>query len=156
MKVSPVINDFEVLSKAAFKENIVDFENQLKMVPGAMFGDSMPLEHIFTPGLYVRQIIMPRGMLITSKIHKHEHPYFVMQGDVSVLTEDGPVSIKAPYIGVTKAGTKRVLYIHEDTIWVTVHKTDKTDLEDIEDEIIAKNFNELDGFNINIAQLGEN
>lgn len=87
---------------------------------------------------------MPKGMLVTSKIHKKTHPYFVLIGDVSVLTDEGVVRIKAPYVGITKAGTKRLLYIHEETVWITVHVTNETDLKKIEDEIIAKTFDDLD------------
>ena len=34
-----------------------------------------PLVHRFTEGLYVREIFMPAGSLITSKIHKTQHQY---------------------------------------------------------------------------------
>ena len=88
---------------------------------------------------------MPKEMFIASKIHKTDHPYFVMSGDVSVVTEEGVVRIKAPYWGITKAGTKRALYTHEETVWCTVHVTKETDLKKIEEEIIAKDFTELTG-----------
>ncbi len=93
--------------------------------------------------MYVREIFAPAGKLIVTKIHKKAHPYFVLKGKVSVLTEDGPVLIEAPYYGITPAGTKRVCFIHEDTLWVTVHVTEHTDLEKIEEDVIAKDFNEL-------------
>jgi hypothetical protein len=136
------------------KEEIRDFtckvENEMRKLPGALIGDSpeylavCPLTHTFVDGLYVRQIFMPKGMLFVTKIHKKNHPYFVLQGDVSVLTEEGIKHIKAPYSGVTKIGTKRIIYTHADTIWITVHKTDETDLEKIENEVIAKSFDEID------------
>ena len=67
-----------------------------------------------------------------TKIHKEEHPFFLMKGECSVLTEDGPQKIKAPYYDITKAGTKRVIYIHSDTKWVTVHATSLKDIDKIE------------------------
>ena len=69
-----------------------------------------------------------------------------MTGVLDVLTPEGVVRIQAPHHGITKPGTKRVLYIHEETVWITVHATDKTDLQEIEDELIAKNFNELEEY----------
>ncbi len=124
-------------SSALQYKEIVAFEDALAKVPGAMFGDACaPLEHIFGDNLYIRQITMPAGMILTSKIHKTTHPYFIMRGDVSVITEEGRVRIKGPYWGMTKAGTKRVLLIHEETVWITVHSTKETDLEKIEDELI--------------------
>ena len=131
----------------AHKEMItkmLEFEAVLGNMPGAKFGDDCcPLIHHFADGLYVREMRAPKGMLNVSKLHKTNHPYFILKGDVSVLTENGVVRIKAPQFGITKAGTKRIVYFHEDTVWITVHATNETDLEKIEDEIIAKNYEEL-------------
>ena len=125
------------------QDNLLNIEAAISKIPGARFGDSMPLKHTFVDGAYVREIFMPKGMLLTSKIHKITHPYFIMKGDVSVLTEEGSVRLRAPYSGITKAGTKRVLYIHEDTTWITVHVTKHRDLKKIEKQIIAKSFGEI-------------
>ena len=59
---------------------------------------------------------------------------------MSILTEDGVVNLKAPHNGITLAGTKRVIYTHTDCRFITVHVTDSTDLKDIENEVIAKDF----------------
>ena len=129
----------------AFRGWIGTVEAAMAEYPGAIRGDDCaPLEHSFGDGLYIRKITMPAGMLVTSKIHKKAHPYFVMQGDVSVMTEEGAVRIKAPYAGMTMPGTKRILFIHEETVWITVHATRHKDLKLIEDEIIASSFEDLD------------
>ena len=92
----------------------------------------MPLVHTFTPGLYTRQITMPKGSLVVSLTHKTEHPFVISKGRVSVWTDgDGVITFEAPYIGITKPGTRRVLYIHEDCIWTTFHATNLTDPEQI-------------------------
>lgn len=124
---------------------IMDVEEKMKQIPGAMIGDCFPLNHTFTDGLYTREIKMPKGYLVVSKIHKYEHPYFVLQGEVSVITEEGVKRIVAPYYGVTPVGTKRVLYIHEDCTWITVHTnpSNGTDVDEIEERIIAKSFDDL-------------
>jgi hypothetical protein len=36
------------------------------------------------------------------------------------------------------------VFTHKETVWTTVHATEKTDLKEIEEEIIAKSFNEID------------
>jgi len=126
------------------RKKILDVESKMAAIPGALFEDDCaPLKHTFVDGAYVREITMPKGMLLTSKIHKICHPYFVLRGDVSVLTEKGVQRIKAPFSGVTQPGTKRILYMHEETVWATVHVTKETDLKKIEDEIIAKTFDDL-------------
>ena len=125
-------------------DRIVEFENALSQVEGAKFGDECaPLRHFFGDGLYIREITMPAGMVVTTRIHKTNHPYFIIRGDVSVVTEDGTVRIKGPYWGMTKAGTKRVLKIHEETVWITVHATKETDLELIEAEVVVDDYDSL-------------
>lgn len=97
----------------------------------------MPVTHRFTPGLYAREIFMPAGTLLSSKIHKTEHPYVVLSGKVSVwVNDDEEILIEGPYVGITKPGTRRVLYIHEDTRWITFHPSEETELEKLEAQLI--------------------
>ena len=109
------------------------------------------LDHVFCKGMYVRHCLMPSGMRVTSKIHMEEHPYFVMSGIAEVWIDGvGWQTIKAPFHGMTKAGTRRVLRIIENCYWITVHSNpdDGQDLEVIEDRIIEKHDNPLlDGIN---------
>jgi hypothetical protein len=46
--------------------------------------------------------------------------------------------IKPPFVVVSPPGTKRVAYAHEDSRWLTVHGTEKQDVEEIEKEFIAQ------------------
>ena len=123
---------------------MTDVEKFLSELPDAKFGDDCaPVEHKFGDGLYIRQITMPKGMFVLSKIHKTTHPYFVMSGDTSVFTSEGMTRIIAPYTGITKAGTQRLLYMNEETVWITVHATEETDLDEIEKQVIAENYDDL-------------
>lgn len=97
----------------------------------------LPLVHRFTPGMYIREIHMPKGALVVSKVHKTKHPFVILKGKVSVWSEEnGVVNLEAPYTGITRPGTRRILYIHEDCIWTTFHATNETDLEKLEREIV--------------------
>lgn len=96
-----------------------------------------PLVHRFLPGMYLREIFMPAGIFVTSCIHNTNHPFFVMKGKVSVYSDnDGEQLIEAPYVGATTPGTRRVLFIHEDTTWVTAHPTDIFPTGDGSDDIL--------------------
>ena len=147
------LEDVERITK--FRELIMDFEEQLVTLPGAYGNPNTPgrskdankinpLKHTIVGGLYIREIFMPKGQLISTGIHKKEHPYFILQGDVSVLTDQGIKRVKAPYHDITKPGTKRLIFIHEDTIWITVHATEKESVEEILEDILAKDFNDPD------------
>ena len=95
-----------------------------------------PLTHTICNGTYVRQITLPKGALLTGRVHNFDHTSIISSGDVSVLTNEGMTRIKGPHTWISKAGTKRLIYVHEDTIWSTIHKTDQTKVEDIENELV--------------------
>ena len=103
-----------------------------------------PVTHHFTPGLYIREIFMPAGSILTSRIHKTEHPYIITKGKV-IVRIDGQSSMElaAPHFGITKPGTRRLLFILEDTTWLTFHATQLTDVVEIENEIIEAHHNPL-------------
>ncbi len=142
-KAVEIVEEKKVVKPETIRREILEFEKMLIGMEGFKLGDSMPLKHTFADGVYVREISVPKGTLLVTKIHKIKHPYFLLKGEVSVLTEDGVKRLKAPYSGITPAGTKRVIYIHEDTIWTTIHITNKTDLDEIEKDIIAKSYEEM-------------
>ena len=103
-----------------------------------------PMTHRFTPGMYIRQIFMPAGSILTSMIHKTTHPFVISKGDISVWTkETDTVRFKAPHTGITTPNTRRLLYAHEDTIWTTFHVTDETNVETIENTITDFPINRL-------------
>jgi hypothetical protein len=106
--------------------------------------DGAGLKHTFSDSIYVRECLLPKGMLLTSKIHKTSHPYFILKGKARVLTEEGVVEMEGPCYGVTPAGTKRLIYVLEDVVWCTCHATKSKDLRKIEKQTIAKDFGELD------------
>jgi len=101
------------------------------------------IKHHFATGVYGRELFIPEGQVIVSKIHKGKTFNIITEGMVSVISEMGFHTYTAPYVFVSDPYTKRVVITHMDTIWVTAHGSDKTDLQDIEDEIIAKDFSEL-------------
>jgi hypothetical protein len=135
------------LDKATFRDKITALEQSVMATPGALVGNTeelCPLQHYFADGMYVRQITIPKGTLIIGKIHKHSHPNFLLKGDVTFATEDGVMRVQGPMGMISPAGTKRAVYAHEDTVWATVHATSETDLDKIEEEVIAKSFAEYD------------
>lgn len=127
-----------------FRERIVEFENKVKSIPGALGADPFPLDHAFADGLYIRTVTVPEKTLTVTKIHAVNHAFFLQRGTISILTEEGIKKLTAPYQGITKAGTKRIIYHHDEVVFTTVHATKETDLDKIEIEVIAKDFEELE------------
>ena len=137
-----------MLQKKVERDDILLLEEAMKQFPDAVIGDSdvCPLKHTFADGMYVREIFIPMGMLVVGKIHRHSHPNFLLEGEVSVATEAGVERLKAPCSMISEAGTKRVVYTHSDCRWVTVHAnvTNTTDLKEIEKEVIVESYEEFD------------
>jgi hypothetical protein len=104
--------------------------------------------HHFAPGVYMREIFIPKGTTLTGKIHKTEHMNILSQGELSVWTEDGVKRLTASTVIKSSPGTKRVGFAHEDSVWITVHPnvTEERDTDKIEEMLIAKTFDEVLGF----------
>ena len=136
----------ELVRRQTFRDKIVDFEKKLLKNPRALSKKEIhltnPVKHSFADGCYIREIFNPAGELIITKIHKKEHPFFLLEGKMSILTEDGVKHLEAPYHGITKPGTKRIIYTHTNCVFVTVHATEKKDIKEIEKDVIADNFND--------------
>jgi len=90
------------------------------------------LQESMTPGIYIRELTMPAGQLVFSKVHLEEHPYIITKGKVSVYDGKEVVTRQGPFKGITPAGTKRLLYTHEETTWITFHPAPSDDLEDMD------------------------
>lgn len=98
----------------------------------------LPLSHRFTPGLYIRELRVPAGVLVVTKIHHTEHPWILSKGRIAVWTEEKGVEIlEAPASGVTKPGTIRLAIALGDVVWTTFHATTETDVEKLEKELVS-------------------
>ena len=133
------INDMppmpEKEAELSMRDRIAEIENQIKSHEQC----KCPLVHYFTDGIYARVIIMPKGAYITGKVHKHEHLNVVLSGSVSIVcgTVHGEMHYKTGDVFISRPNTKKLLYIHEDTMFMTIHATDKRIPEEIEEEVTS-------------------
>lgn len=118
---------------------ILDIEDQISKQPQI----DLPVKHHFSKDLYGRELFVPAGSLIVGKIHKHQSLNILASGDISLLTEEGVKRVQAPYVVVSKPGIKRVGFAHTDCVWITAHATKETDLDKIEEEVIAKDYDDV-------------
>lgn len=108
--------------------------------------DKFPLNHYFAPGAYAREMFLPKDHVIVGKIHKHAHLNIISYGHVVVATEEGNKELKGPLTFTSPAGVKRAVTILEDTLWTTIHLTEETDLDKIEEDVIAPSFTAFDKY----------
>jgi hypothetical protein len=135
----------------SIREDILGFEALIMEQPNSFKGDTdnCPLKHSFADGIYVREIFIPAGIVLTGKIHRHAHPNFLMKGEVEVFTESGGMeTLVAPLSMISKAGTKRVVKTLTDTVWITVHHNPDniTDTDKIEKFVIAESYEVYEKF----------
>lgn len=94
-------------------------------------------EHYFSEsGMYCRKVFRPAGTLIVGKVHKHHHLFLCAMGEIIAWTENGMKRLQAGDVVESKPGTKRVTLAVSDAIGITIHRTDKTDLDEIEAELV--------------------
>lgn len=93
------------------------------------------VEHTFLPGQYLRKLDMPAGTVVVGKRHRHRHA-LIVSGHVTIRTEDGMVELEGTHVIDSLPGMKRAIYAHEDSVLITTHLTDETDLDRIEDYVI--------------------
>jgi len=140
--------------KLSSRKKILDFQtclvNSADEINIVTHQDSelFPLKHTFADGIYVRQMSMNTGSVVVGAIHKHLHVWFLLTGQITVITEDTTEDYVSPCYVVATPGTKRVIYAQEACIFVNIHKnpTNSQDIEFLEKEIVAKDFKEYEEY----------
>ena len=120
------------LTKRDFHEKVDELQETLL----GMVQAESKLHHEFAHGLYARQLFIPAGSAYVGKIHRFSHFRIVLKGRLLIVTDTGRYECQAPHFMITTAGTRRVGYAFTDSVIMTIHATDKTDLQEIENEII--------------------
>lgn len=125
--------------KKVLRDKIADLQSEVEKLPQTL----PPIKHTFSKNVYAREMTMAAGTMIIGKIHKHQNLNIISKGKVSFFSVDGAVHAEAPCTFVSTPGVKRVIFAHEETVWTTIHGTGETDLAKIEDEFIAKDYDEV-------------
>ena len=131
----------EKLEIAKSRDEVIDVvENIIANQPQI----ECPVTHRFTPNMYIREVFVPAGTILTSEIHKKEHPHVLSLGKITMWDgEGGEITVSAPYCGVTKENARRVVLVHEDCIFTTFHVTEATNVDDAEKDIFVEYENVL-------------
>ena len=97
-----------------------------------------PVTHRFGPGIYIREVLLPRGAYVVGHAHKTVHLNIMLTGRLGLIDDEGVETIlDAPQTFVAGMGRK-VAYIYEDVIWQNLHATTETDVEVLEDTYLDK------------------
>jgi quercetin dioxygenase-like cupin family protein len=101
---------------------------QARVANGELSAMETPLKHYHTEELYGRRIIVPAGCIFTTAVHKVDHISVALRGRITMLNADGESQeVIAPDMFVTPAGTHRVVYVHEEVEFATIHSCTEQD-----------------------------
>jgi hypothetical protein len=118
-----------------------------------------PLSHRFEPGLYIREVFIPKGTFFIGRAHRYGHKVTLDAGRVRLILEDGnrthSVELEAPHELNTVPYFQTVFEALEDTWGSTYHPnpTNSRNIDALEADIFLP---ADDMFRIGESVLGRN
>jgi hypothetical protein len=112
-------------------EQILALQDLMKSLPQV----KVTTKHYFADGMYCREMFRPAGTTIVGRVHKKEHFYIIIYGELTVIGEGYRERLKGPTLIISKPGTKRVVFAHTDALCITIHRTPFTNLDEVEEDI---------------------
>jgi len=128
------------LAKTGNMPQILEIESIMR----GMEQIEMPVKHHFINGVYLRELFIPAGTLLTGKIHNKENFSILASGTIRITNGTDSMIISAPHVMSDKPGIKRMGYAETDVVFINVIKTDLTDIDEIERELVSETFEEYE------------
>ena len=98
----------------------------------------LSVSHHFSDGLYAKQIPIPKDTFVMQHKHEYSHLSILAKGRVLVKTDDDVEEIVAPACLNIAAGKYHSIMALEDSVWFCIHATEETDLDKIDDVLVAQ------------------
>lgn len=121
------------------RDALMAFEQILLSMPQ----EDIPVTHTFCDGMYARAAFIKAGTTMSGYIHMQPNLQIMVSGDVTVVTEDGEDRLTGFNMIAGRAGIKRAGHAHADTIWVTILRTELTDVAEIEHTLVTNDYSAL-------------
>jgi hypothetical protein len=127
-----ITDDQKGLTIRQFRQKLYEFQERLKEEEQV----EMPVLHDYAPGVYLRRILMPADTFVIGKTHRTEHMNIVFSGSASVMIDGDVRFLTAGDVFTSGEGIKKILYIHEEMVWGTIHPTDERDMDVLEKQLV--------------------
>lgn len=101
------------------------------------------VKNYLVDGLYVRELTLVQGSLVLSRVHKRPLINIISKGTVTVIDSNGETTYTAPSTFISPAGTQRVVFASEETVWNTAHLTTVTNPDDLVDDLTFDNYEDF-------------
>ena len=133
LNVSDILPDVERMPKDS-RPIIEELEKRMLQQPQV----ECPINHVFLPGIYMREMHAPAGTLLLGHEHKTKHTCLLLKGCLQFRNENGTSTVlEAPMIFEGKPGRKAALAL-TDVVFCNLHATEETDVAKIEEQLITK------------------
>lgn len=116
---------FTPAKKMTAREKVERLEESMLNLPQT----ECPVRHHFAPGVYAREITIPKGTVLVGAVHKLDNLVVLSAGRLQLVTDDGTIEISAPHTRICKAGAKNAAVALEDSVWTNFFATDETDTD---------------------------
>ena len=93
-------------------------------------------EHFFADGVYGRKVVIKAGQLLFGRWQRKANITVQLYGDCEIATEEGPKRIVGTQIFRVPPMTKRLMFTHAETAWITCHATEETEMDMVEKDLI--------------------
>lgn len=112
---------FQPAQKTSMRERVDLLEAKLLQVEQV----DCPVRHHFAPGVYAREINIPKGTVLIGVEHKTDNLVIVSKGKLKIVTEEGTTILEAGDTHLCRAGVKNAAVALEDTRWTNfLHNPD--------------------------------
>lgn len=128
--------------QADMRSKILALETAMKSMPDQI---EIPTFHHFAPGVYMREIRIPKGATVVGKIHKTEHLNVLSKGRLHLATEDGTRVVEASMVVKSSPGVRRAAVALEDSVWITVHPNvdDEQSVSALEERLVTDSYEQF-------------
>jgi quercetin dioxygenase-like cupin family protein len=143
MELKKINKEAELLQQLIVDNNNIDgFYGDGKEIPEI---PEIPIKHEFADQIYLRQMTMEQDQIVIGAIHNHSHVWFLMKGKITVNDNGEVIDHVAPCYMVSEPGSKRIIYAHEHSIFVNIHKnpSNTRNIKELEKELVSMNMVEF-------------
>lgn len=132
--VSAAEEEIQAIIEWTAGKSLAQVESEMLQLPQA----EASVVHRFGPGIYIREVIVPAGVMAVGHHQKGEHMNVMLKGRVTMFNDNGTTTeLVAPLVFVGKPGRK-IGYVHEDMVWQNIYATEETDVEKLEATFLDK------------------
>lgn len=107
------------------------------------------MREYFAPGLYAREITIPRGVVLVGAVHRTENLAVLSKGVLELVTDDGTTVIAAPCTVRVMPGVQNAAVALEDAVWTNFFPTTETDSDKLVEMLTHSKASDLLGGSTN-------